>query len=84
MAKNILSLLPEELEQEFKALGEPKFRAKQVFEWLSRGVRDFEEMSNLPKSLRDKLKNEYELYNLYRLQPLHQIWLHRYNIHCLT
>lgn len=62
MAKNILSMLPEELEQEFKALGEPKFRSKQVFEWLVRGVRDFDEMNNLPNSLRDKLKNEYEIY----------------------
>ena len=62
MKKNILSMLPEEIEQDFKALGEQKFRAKQVFEWLSRGVRDFDEMTNLPKSLRDKLKNEYNLY----------------------
>ena len=62
MKKNILSMLPEEIEADLKALGEPKFRAKQIFEWLSRGVRDFEEMSNLPKSLRDKLTNEYSLY----------------------
>lgn len=62
MAKNILSMLPEELEQDFNAMGEPKFRAKQVFEWLGRGVRDFDEMSNLPKALRDKLKTEYSLY----------------------
>ena len=62
MKKNILSMLPEEIELELKALGEPKFRAKQIFEWLSRGVRDFDEMSNLPKPLRDKLKNEYSLY----------------------
>lgn len=62
MAKNILSMLPEELEQDFNAMGEPKFRAKQVFEWLGRGVRDFDEMSNLPKAFRDKLKTEYSLY----------------------
>ncbi len=62
MPKNILSMLPEEIEQDFKAMGEPKFRAKQVFEWLGRGVRDFDEMSNLPKALRDKLKTEYSLY----------------------
>ena len=62
MRKNILSMLPEEIEQDLKALGEPKFRAKQIFEWLSRGVRDFDEMSNLPKPLRDKLKEQYSLY----------------------
>ena len=62
MKKDILSLLPQELEQELQTLGEPKFRAKQIFSWLHRGVRDFEQMSNLPKSLRDKLKENYHLY----------------------
>jgi 23S rRNA (adenine2503-C2)-methyltransferase len=60
--KDILSLLPEELEAEFVAMGEQKFRAGQVFQWLSRGVRDFDEMSNLSKSLRGKLKERYFLY----------------------
>ena len=55
-------MLPEELEQDFALLGEQKFRAKQVFQWLSRGVRDFDKMTNLSKPLREKLKNEYELY----------------------
>ena len=62
MKKDILSLLPQELELELQGLGEPKFRAKQIFSWLHRGVRDFEQMSNLPKSLRDKLKENYHLY----------------------
>ena len=51
-----------EIEADFDALGEPKYRAKQVFEWLGRGVRDFEGMSNLPKALREKLKENYHLY----------------------
>lgn len=62
MKKDILSLLPLELEQELKDLGEAKFRAKQIFSWLHRGVRNFDEMTNLPKSLRDKLKENYHLY----------------------
>ena len=62
MKKDIVSMLPEELEQDFALLGEQKFRAKQVFQWLSRGVRDFDKMTNLSKPLREKLKNEYELY----------------------
>lgn len=62
MKKDILSLLPQELEQELKELGESKFRAKQIFSWLHRGVRDFDEMSNLPMSLRNKLKENYHLY----------------------
>ena len=62
MKKDIVSMLPEELEEDFALLGEQKFRAKQVFQWLSRGVRDFDKMTNLSKPLREKLKGEYELY----------------------
>ena len=56
MGKDILSMLPQEIEGELAALGEPKYRAKQIFDWLSRGVRDFDEMTNLPKALKEKLK----------------------------
>ena len=62
MEKDLLSMTLPEIEADFAALGEPKYRAKQVFEWLGRGVRDFEGMSNLPKSLREKLKANYHLY----------------------
>ena len=62
MKKDLLSLLPEEIAGELERLGEPKYRAKQIFDWMHRGVRDFDEMSNLPKSLREKLKEEYRLY----------------------
>lgn len=62
MGKDILSMLPQEIESDHIALGEQKFRAGQIFQWLSRGVRDFEEMTNLSKALREKLKDNYELY----------------------
>lgn len=62
MGKDILSMLLQEIEGELAALGEPKYRAKQIFDWLSRGVRDFDEMTNLPKALKEKLKAEYTLY----------------------
>ena len=39
-------------------MGEPAFRGKQVFTWLYRGVTSFDEMSNLPKALREKLKEQ--------------------------
>lgn len=42
----------------FKDLGEPSFRAKQVFQWLHRGVTSFEGMTNLSKALREKLTQE--------------------------
>ena len=50
-----------ELQEAFAAMGEPKFRAKQVFTWLHRGVTDFSGMTDLPKSLREKLDGLYEI-----------------------
>ena len=62
MKKDIVSMTPEELERELIELGEPKYRAGQIFDWLSRGVRDFEQMSNLPRAFRETLKEYFELY----------------------
>jgi 23S rRNA (adenine2503-C2)-methyltransferase len=53
---DIKSMSREELAAFLAELGEPKFRAKQVFQWLHRGVESFDEMTNLSKSLREKLK----------------------------
>lgn len=47
-----------ELEEFLKDLGEPKFRAKQIFSWLHRGVESFDEMTNISKSTRDKLSEK--------------------------
>ena len=60
--KDILSMLPEEIAEDFQQKGLPSFRAKQVSGWLSKGVSSFQEMANLPKALRDELQNEYEIY----------------------
>ena len=49
-----LSLTPEELSDFLLSLGQPKFRAKQIFPLLARGI-PFAEMSNLPKPLRAQL-----------------------------
>lgn len=62
MNKDILSMLPEEIEAALADIGEPKYRASQIFRWLGSGVRDFDGMSNLPKALREKLKGEFTLY----------------------
>lgn len=66
MEKNdIKSRNLEELTMEFTDLGLPKFRAKQVYEWLHvKLAEDFEEMSNLPKELRRSLKEHYKLVTL--------------------
>ncbi|MCF0137817.1 MAG: 23S rRNA (adenine(2503)-C(2))-methyltransferase RlmN [Oscillospiraceae bacterium] len=60
--KDIKSMLPEEIASEFEAMGVPGYRAKQVFKWLVRGVGSFEEMSDIPKALREKLEAEYSIY----------------------
>lgn len=60
--KNLKAYTYEELEELVtKHLGEPKFRAKQIFEWLSRGAEEFDEMSNLSKGLREKLSKAYSV-----------------------
>ena len=51
---DVASMEKAELCDYFKSIGEPKFRAEQVFGWLSRGA-SFGEMTNLPKALREKL-----------------------------
>lgn len=53
---DIKSMTQAELTAFFGEMGEPKFRAKQVFTWLHKGARSFDEMSNLSKPLREKLK----------------------------
>ena len=54
---DLLSLLPTELEEYFVSIGEPKFRAKQVFTRLHKGER-IGEITNLSKALREKLVAE--------------------------
>lgn len=51
---DIKSLTYEELKDYVASLGEPSFRAKQIFEWLHRGVISFDEMTNLSKAAREK------------------------------
>ena len=58
---NLKSLTQPELAAIFKELGQPAFRAKQVFSWLHKGVRSYEEMTNLPKNLRDLLAEKYPI-----------------------
>ena len=53
---DLKSMTPEELEAFFQELGQPKFRAMQVFRWLRRGVESFGEMSDLPRALRERLE----------------------------
>ena len=59
---DIKSMFPAELEVFVKELGEPKFRAKQLYEWIHRRhAASFDEMTNLPKQLREKLSENASL-----------------------
>ena len=58
---NLKNLTLPELAETIKVLGQPPFRAKQVYSWLHKGVRSYEEMTNLPKNLRDRLGENYPI-----------------------
>ena len=58
---NLKSMTQEEIGKVLKELGQPAFRAKQVYTWLHKGVRSYDEMTNLPKSLRDILAEKYPI-----------------------
>ncbi len=50
------------LQARFKEIGEPAFRAKQVMEWLyKKRARSWSDMSNLPRPLRERLDQEFDL-----------------------
>ena len=59
---NLRSLTLAELADLLKTMGQPSFRAKQVYTWLHRGIRSFDEMTDLPKTLRTALAENYPLY----------------------
>ncbi|MDF2193005.1 23S rRNA (adenine(2503)-C(2))-methyltransferase RlmN [Paraflavitalea sp. CAU 1676] len=60
--KNIRHLTPDELNSYFETLGEKKFRAKQVYEWLwLKQAQSFDAMTNLSKDLRAKLADNFTL-----------------------
>ena len=57
---DILSLTPEVLGQHLAEMGEPKFRAKQLFSWLhQKQVTEFDQMTTLSLQLRQKLNEKF-------------------------
>ena len=59
---NIKSMTLPELSALLKQMGQPAFRAKQLYGWLHRGVRSYEEMTNLPGALRAELAEKYPIH----------------------
>jgi 23S rRNA (adenine2503-C2)-methyltransferase len=63
--RDLLGLLPEEIDELLAARGCERYRSTQVIEWLYRhGARSFAEMTNLPASLRDDLASAFEITDL--------------------
>ena len=58
---NLKSMTLPELSALLKDMGQPAFRAKQLYTWLHRGVRSYDEMTNLPGALRAELAEKYPI-----------------------
>lgn len=63
MQTDIKSLYLYELEDMLKKLGEPNYRARQIFKWLHNGVNSFDEMTNISCKLRQKLSENCYISN---------------------
>ena len=59
---NIKAMTLPEMTAAMKELGQPAFRAKQIYTWLHKGVRSYDEMTNISKDLRAKLSEAYPFY----------------------
>ena len=65
MKQNIRHLSLEEIQGQFIELGEPRFRAGQIWQWLwQKGAPGFHDMTNLPKAFREKLESHYDVYKM--------------------
>ena len=58
---NLKSMTLPEVTAALKEMGQPAFRGKQVYSWLHKGVRSYDEMSNLSKDLRTALAEKYPI-----------------------
>ncbi|WP_298837401.1 23S rRNA (adenine(2503)-C(2))-methyltransferase RlmN [Clostridium sp.] len=56
---NILDMDLEELKQWMKSNGGSKFRAKQVYDWIYKDIWKFEDMNNIPQSIKEKLQTNF-------------------------
>lgn len=61
---NIKEIKRKEIQDVIVSLGQPAFREKQIFEWLSKGALSWEEMTNVPKALKEQLKEKFSFDNL--------------------
>ena len=59
---HLKSMTAQEIGAVLKELGQPAFRAKQVFSWLHKGAASYEDMTNIPQGLRNILAEKYPIY----------------------
>ena len=59
---DLRTLSLDELKAEMTLLGQPSFRAKQIFQWLSRDIGSFDDMTNISKDLRNQLAQRFYVY----------------------
>lgn len=62
--KDIRSMNIEEIEKQIVEMGHSKFRAKQIYNWISKGINDFNEMKNLPQKLITDLNDNFIINNI--------------------
>lgn len=61
---NLNDLTLTELQKAIEDIGEPKFRAKQIFKWFARGVTDLGEMTDISVETKEKIKEKYNIVNV--------------------
>ena len=64
---NLNDLTLEQLQDALVEIGEPKFRAKQIFKWFARGVTRLDEMTDISAKTKEKIKENYNIANV-------QVW----------
>ena len=64
---NLNDLTLEQLQNALVEIGEPKFRAKQIFKWFARGVTRLDEMTDISAKTKEKIKENYNVANV-------QVW----------
>lgn len=58
---SLAGMLPSELTKHLEAL--PRFRVNQIYKWIIRGVQEFDQMTDIPNSMREDFKNRFSLYS---------------------
>ncbi len=79
MKNNIYGYTLEQLEEYFLGIGEKKFKAIQVYDWLyKKRVSSFDEMTNIKKDIIEKLKNDFTMDNLNIVKKLSDVDVDKY------